>query len=100
LFGGKVTRKILIFGAGLVAAVLFIVGNLVFLNAALAASKETIRSASGATIGYIEGTTKQTVYDKNRKIIGYVDENGTYDANRKKILNSKQPGILFCKYVN
>jgi hypothetical protein len=93
-------RKTFWFTIGSIAILLAVTGWYRAMVYAAHGPSETVRNANGSILGYIEGTSqKQTIYNKNRKIIGYVDSNGTYDANKKKILISKQPGILFCEYL-
>lgn len=61
-------------------------------------SARTLRTASGGVMGYVDsGSGKVAVRNSSRKTIGYVDDNGTYNANRKKIAGSRLPGYLFCR---
>lgn len=56
-------------------------------------------TASGGTLGFIDADTGgyQAVRNSSKRVIGYINNRGTYDTSKKRILNSKLPGYLFCK---
>ena len=57
--------------------------------------EEVVRDNSGRIIGYIDANLTETVVrDAGRRIVGYCDRWGTYDASRRRILNSQSPGYL------
>lgn len=60
---------------------------------------ETLYTASGGVLGYIDNDSGgyQVVRDKSKKVLGYVNSRGTYNTSKRKILKSRLPGYLFCK---
>jgi hypothetical protein len=62
-------------------------------------SQTRLQTASGATLGYIDAESGgyQAVRDPSKRVIGYINDRGTYDTSKKRILRSNLPGYLFCK---
>lgn len=54
----------------------------------------TVRDDRGAVVGYIEAFESGDVFDSRHKKIGYVNANGTYDAQGHKLLDQPLPGWL------
>ena len=62
-----------------------------------AGSDRTLYDAHGRVMGYVDaGIAQRAVRDSNRRIIGWIDSNTTYDSNRRIIAKSELPGLLFC----
>jgi hypothetical protein len=57
-------------------------------------TEEIIRNGSGQKMGSIKSGK---VYNASGQLLGFFDESGTYDGNRRKISMNKIPGILFCR---
>jgi len=62
-------------------------------------SQITLRTAGGGVLGYLDGkgSGKRAVRAKDKSILGWIDNNGTYKKNKSKIAGSPLPGLLFCK---